>query len=279
MTTINFGKIRFDFKGAHSTSSAYLKNDCVTSGGNLYVALADVTGGNPATDSANWKLMLKGFNFKGVFDGSSYQPGDCVTSGGGLYVALSPTVTRPTSSNSSWQLLFNTLSFLGTIDTSRTYYLNEVVTDSTGLWRALIDGAKASDGLPSASWALMVANSGVVPPTSAGNEGDVLVKSGGSIIFAGNSQPTAVVSSNTTTATGKHYVVSAKRLTLTLPDSPAPGNFIDVSAAFTDGSVPMTVIDPVGNKIDGVADKLTIDTPETSIRLVFIDSNTGWKVL
>ena len=68
---IDLGKLRFYFAGTWSSSAEYELNDIVKYGGNVYVythALA--TSGNLPTNTAYWKFMVGGIDFKGTYSPS-----------------------------------------------------------------------------------------------------------------------------------------------------------------------------------------------------------------
>ena len=44
MSTLNLGKIRFNWTGAYNNSTAYVANDVVSSGGNSYICILASTG-------------------------------------------------------------------------------------------------------------------------------------------------------------------------------------------------------------------------------------------
>jgi hypothetical protein len=60
ITTLNLGRIKFVWKGAWTTSTAYIINDVVRYGGNSYTCLTAHTSNTWVGDSANWDLMAQG---------------------------------------------------------------------------------------------------------------------------------------------------------------------------------------------------------------------------
>ncbi len=61
MATINVGKLRVNWKGAYSSSTAYEVNDAVSSGGNSYICIqAHGAGTQAVTQTAYWNVMAEG---------------------------------------------------------------------------------------------------------------------------------------------------------------------------------------------------------------------------
>jgi hypothetical protein len=60
ITTLNLGRIKFVWKGAWATGTAYIINDVVRYGGNSYTCLTAHTSNTWVGDSANWDLMAQG---------------------------------------------------------------------------------------------------------------------------------------------------------------------------------------------------------------------------
>jgi len=71
-TTIDLGKIKFNWRGTYSTSASYVKDDVVEYGGSSWVAIASVTGIHPSVaivpgglgsgNNPYWDLMAQGGN-------------------------------------------------------------------------------------------------------------------------------------------------------------------------------------------------------------------------
>ena len=59
MSTLNLGKIRFNWTGAYNNSTAYVANDVVSSGGNSYICILASTG-NAVSNATYWSLMAQG---------------------------------------------------------------------------------------------------------------------------------------------------------------------------------------------------------------------------
>lgn len=58
MATINLGAIKFNWKGAYNSGTAYVIDDIVSSGGNSYICVASSIG-NAVSDTAYWAVMAQ----------------------------------------------------------------------------------------------------------------------------------------------------------------------------------------------------------------------------
>lgn len=86
----------------------------------------------------------------------------------------------------------------------------------------------------------------------------------------------------TVTATGKtlasreRCTVTASGQTLTLPASPSVGNEVTVTIA---GTFLDTVIARNGSNIMSLAENLTVDKPNISVTLYYVDATRGWRII
>ena len=58
MATVNLGAIKFNWKGAYNSGTAYVIDDVVSSGGNSYICVASSIG-NAVSDTAYWAVMAQ----------------------------------------------------------------------------------------------------------------------------------------------------------------------------------------------------------------------------
>ena len=56
MATVNLGAIKFNWKGAYNNSTAYVKDDVVSSGGSSYICILASTG-NAVSNGTYWNQM------------------------------------------------------------------------------------------------------------------------------------------------------------------------------------------------------------------------------
>ena len=59
MATINLGAIKFNWKGAYNSGTAYAVDDVVSSGGSSYVCILASTG-NATSNGTYWQVMAEG---------------------------------------------------------------------------------------------------------------------------------------------------------------------------------------------------------------------------
>lgn len=85
----------------------------------------------------------------------------------------------------------------------------------------------------------------------------------------------SVISSNTTSAKGNLYVLTAN-LTLTLPASPAAGDSIKISNR---SGVATCIVSRNGSNIMGSATDLTLDNAAASFELIYTDATNGWVII
>ena len=86
---LDLGKLRFNWKGAYSSSVEYTYNDLVKYGPNLYAFIATLGATNvaPPTDSAKWAIVSEGLSWKGTYtQGTLYYENDVVTDGTSTYI-------------------------------------------------------------------------------------------------------------------------------------------------------------------------------------------------
>lgn len=81
-----------------------------------------------------------------------------------------------------------------------------------------------------------------------------------------------VISSNTNALAYRVYVLTAS-LTLTLPESPSPGQYVRISNA---SGTTTCVVARNGSNIMGLAENLTLDAINASLTLMYADATRGW---
>ena len=94
MAEFKLGRLRFVWKGAWVTGTAYVKDDVIRYGGNSYVCLTGHTAAAnfyTDVDTTKWSLMTSGQNWAGVWTtggGTYYNERDIVRYGGKTYICL-----------------------------------------------------------------------------------------------------------------------------------------------------------------------------------------------
>lgn len=103
--------------------------------------------------------------------------------------------------------------------------------------------------------------------------GDVVdVVAYGLFLIASESLNVQVVSTNTNALAYRVYVLTAS-LTLTLPASPSPGQFVRISNA---SGTTSCVVARNGENIMSLAENLTLDVINAPITLMYADATRGW---
>ena len=102
MAEFRLGRLKFNWRGDWTVSTAYVIDDVVSIGGNVYVCVVNHTSAGTAdlwysTDfnigTPRWELMVAGVDSVGIFtSGQYYGPNDVVAYGGVLYRTLTPHV-------------------------------------------------------------------------------------------------------------------------------------------------------------------------------------------
>jgi hypothetical protein len=143
---LDLGKFRFDYRGAYSGATQYERNDVVTYGGNVYVyKLTTASTGNLPTDTAFWDLMVEGFNYRGVWSGSTqYLISDLVSYGGKVYIALQDTFNdNPVTATTDWGVFVDGIQYEGTWSSATAYQKGDVVKYGGNIWIALTNNSNS----------------------------------------------------------------------------------------------------------------------------------------
>ena len=100
------GGVAYNFKGAWSSTAAYVQGDEVFYGASYWVAQAGNTNSSPSTGNANWQVVGTYSQFLGAWSSTTaYSQGSEVTSGGNYWVAVAAnTNSAPSTSNANWQI-------------------------------------------------------------------------------------------------------------------------------------------------------------------------------
>jgi alpha-tubulin suppressor-like RCC1 family protein len=78
-TTVNLGKLRFDWRGDYQSSLTYVSNDVVTHRQQQYICIQTTTVGIDPTNTAYWTVFTSMFNNRGAWaSAQSYLVGDIV---------------------------------------------------------------------------------------------------------------------------------------------------------------------------------------------------------
>lgn len=110
-------------------------------------------------------------------------------------------------------------------------------------------------------------------PGQSGNAGKFVRTNGTAASWSDLVDTPLVISTNTAAVVCRTYVLTAT-LTLTLPASPANGEWVEV---VNRSGVETPVVARNGNNIQGLSEDMTINTINASIRLTFV-TGQGWVI-
>jgi len=131
ISTVSLGKVKFNWKGDWTQSTAYVKDDVVKYGPNVYTCLtAHTSQATFAPDSAKWDLMVAGFENAGIWNsGTLYKVGQTVTYGGAVYIALQESTNQnPYTAAAYWQKFVDGQQFEGDYDNIVDYQKGDIIT-------------------------------------------------------------------------------------------------------------------------------------------------------
>jgi hypothetical protein len=131
MAVINLGNLKFTWKGAWATNTAYARDDIVRYGANAYVCTSSHTSSATfAANSSKFDLMAQGIEFSGIYNPSTlYKANDIVTYGGATYVALQESTGQsPSSSPTYWSSLVGGIEYVGVYSGSTKYTTGDIVS-------------------------------------------------------------------------------------------------------------------------------------------------------
>lgn len=139
MAEFRLGRLKFNWRGEWTASTAFVIDDIVRYGANAYVAIGNHTSDASATgfpnDSQYWQLHTEGQNFAGEFAVSTgYVVSDIIKEGGNQYICTDQHTSVAIQSNwytndfpLYWDLYSEGLNFRGAFTTDTYYGINDVV--------------------------------------------------------------------------------------------------------------------------------------------------------
>jgi hypothetical protein len=168
MAEFRLGRLKFNWRGEWTTSTAYVIDDVVQIGGNVYVCIINHTSAGTAdgwysTDfnigSPRWQLMVPGVDSVGIFtSGTYYGPNDLVNYGGVLYRTLTPHVGTAFT-NAYFQPYVEGFGNVAPFSTTTSYKLRDLVSFSGNVYVAATSGIAATTSTPNVAesdWDLLV---------------------------------------------------------------------------------------------------------------------------
>ena len=145
-----------NFIGVYNAAVAYVPNDIVAYGADIYRAIVGSTGVTPTSDPAKWERFVWGMKYAGAFsDATAYKVGEIVTYGANLYRAKQDTTAGDLPTNTAkFEILNSGMRFAGAWEPATTFYQGDVVTYGGNSYVCLVTHpsvAFAGD-LASAKW-------------------------------------------------------------------------------------------------------------------------------
>jgi len=204
MAEFRLGRLKFNWRGDWTVSTAYVIDDVVSIGGNVYVCVVNHTSAGTAdlwysTDfnigTPRWELMVAGVDSVGIFtSGQYYGPNDVVAYGGVLYRTLTPHVGSAFT-NSYFTPYVEGFGNVTSFSTTTDYKLRDLASYSGNVYLAST-AISASNTYPnvSADWDLMVTG---ISTTGIGTYDNASAYSQGSVVTYGGDTYIAIASSVT----------------------------------------------------------------------------------
>jgi len=123
-----------EYEDNWNNGTVYQPGDIVTYGGYSYIALTNHSGRPPYANASDWKLYLKGYNFRGDYGDDStlqdYLVGDVVRLGGYTYMCIQDhqgVAKNPASETDFWTRLNEGFAWKGDWTNITDYVLGDVV--------------------------------------------------------------------------------------------------------------------------------------------------------
>jgi hypothetical protein len=117
----------------------YKKNDIVTYGGAVYIAVQQSTGQSPS-NASYWTSLVGGFQYLSTYSGSvTYKKGDIVSYGGNNYIAKQDTINYVPTNTTYWTLFSQGFALQGAYNGSTAYKIGQVVTYGANSFIAIQD--------------------------------------------------------------------------------------------------------------------------------------------
>jgi hypothetical protein len=142
MVDFVLGRLKFKLQGAWVTSTAYIKDDIVTYGGNAFAAIANHTSAADFyTDTAKWTRITAGVDWKGAWVNSTlYKIDDIVKYGGVTYIATVGHTSNASGAlhadSSNWTVYTDGTDWKAAWTTATYYKIGDVVKNGGHLYRA-----------------------------------------------------------------------------------------------------------------------------------------------
>ena len=158
-TTIDLGKLRFNWVGTWDSTVEYEINDLVKHGGDVFVYIYGVkTTANLTTNATYWALVQEGMSWQGEYDATvAYLPHQVVHHANNSYVCIleEPVAGATEPPNATyWQLLVTGYKFEGLYNDSTTYQVDDIVYYGANTFICIQNTTGTNDPEDTAFWAI-----------------------------------------------------------------------------------------------------------------------------
>ena len=177
MAEFRLGRLKFNWRGDWTTSTAFVIDDIVRFGANSYVCIGNHTSASTQSgfsgDSIYWQLHTAGFDYQNEWQtNTSYVPDDIVKEGGNLYICTNQHTSTgivsawyTTDFPAHWELFQEGLNFVGTYATNTYYGINDVTLYGCRQYRTIVPFQSPAD-----QTATGVGNTNPYDPTGIGSD-------------------------------------------------------------------------------------------------------------
>ena len=163
MVDFVLGRLKFTYQGNWAVSTAYIKDDIVTYGGQSYVCLYNHTSSSNASggfysDSANWNLISAGMQYKGSWTVNTYYKlNDVVKQGADIWICTAGHTSGSTfqATESNFALLVGGLEFANTWANNVQYVVGDIVGYGGYTYVALQDALNNTPSTNTQYWSVL----------------------------------------------------------------------------------------------------------------------------
>ena len=163
MADFRLGRLKFNWKGAWTTSTAYVIDDIVKYGANAYVCTTNHTSAANenlfySSDVSKWSVHTEGVVSKGDWAASTwYKINDVVKYGNSQYLVTTGHTSAATFSDSNFSTYLEGLKFEDNWVASTTYQVGDIVTYKGYTYSAKLNhtGQTAAPNLDTTNWVVV----------------------------------------------------------------------------------------------------------------------------
>ena len=183
MADFNLGRLKFNWRGAWSATTAYVIDDIVKFGGNTYICIAKHTSAASesawyTTDTANWNVHVPGYEVKGSWTASTfYKLNDLVTYGNTVYYCTTQHTSSSTFDASKFTIYLQGLKWEDSWSSSTEYQPGDIVSYAGYTYTAKTINTNVAPNTSNTAWGLLIKGlntAGTWSGSSSYKEGDVV---------------------------------------------------------------------------------------------------------